>query len=147
MASPLLEQRRHHFEVHAPPRGLRLDADEARLAQAVANLLTNAAKYTEPGGHISLIARREGDQAVIQVRDDGIGISASLLPHIFDLFVQGRQSSDRAEGGLGIGLALVRNLVALHGGSVEARSAGLGKGSTFVVRLPALAAAPRTQAP
>ncbi|MFL5310828.1 MAG: ATP-binding protein [Myxococcales bacterium] len=147
MASPLLEQRRHHFDVHAPPRGLRLDADEARLAQVVANLLTNAAKYTEPGGHISLIARREGDEAVIEVRDDGIGISAGLLPRVFDLFVQGRQSSDRAEGGLGIGLALVRNLVALHGGTVEARSAGLGKGSTFVVRLPALAAARRVEAP
>jgi len=141
MASPLLEQRRHHFEVHAPPRGLRLDADEARLAQVVANLLTNAAKYTEPGGHIRLSARRQGDEAVIEVRDDGIGISPGLLPRVFDLFVQGRQSSDRAEGGLGIGLALVRNLVALHGGTVEARSAGRGKGSTFIVRLPALAAA------
>src|SRR6267143_344540 len=147
MASPLLEQRRHHFDVHAPPRGLRLDADEARLAQVVANLLTNAAKYTEPGGHISLAARRDGEQAVIEVRDDGIGISPNLLPRVFDLFVQGRQSSDRAEGGLGIGLALVRNLVGLHGGKVEARSAGLGKGSTFLVRLPALAAAPRGEKP
>src|SRR5258706_12825327 len=141
MASPLLEQRRHHFEVHAPPRGLRLDADEARLAQVVANLLTNAAKYTEPGVHIRLSARRQGAKAGIEVRDDGIGISPGLLPRVFDLFVQGRQSSDRAEGGLGIGLALVRNLVALHGGTVEARSAGRGKGSTFIVRLPALAAA------
>ena len=147
MASPLLEQRQHHFEVHAPPRGLRLDADEARVAQVVANLLTNAAKYTEPGGHISLSARREGDEAVIEVRDDGIGMSSGLLPRVFDLFVQGRQASDRAEGGLGIGLALVRNLVTLHGGSVEARSPGLGKGSTFVVRLPALAVAPRAAAP
>jgi len=138
IASPLLEQRRHHFEVHAPPRGLRLDADEARLSQVVANLLTNAAKYTPPGGHISLSARREGNDAVIEVRDDGIGIPASLLPHIFDLFVQGRQSSDRAEGGLGLGLALVRNLVAMHGGTVAARSAGAGKGSTFTVRLRAL---------
>jgi signal transduction histidine kinase/ActR/RegA family two-component response regulator len=138
IASPLLEQRRHHFEVHAPPRGLRLDADEARVSQVVANLLTNAAKYTPPGGHISLSARREGADAVIEVRDDGIGISSSLLPHIFDLFVQGRQSSDRAEGGLGLGLALVRNLVAMHGGTVQARSAGVGKGSTFTVRLRAL---------
>jgi signal transduction histidine kinase/ActR/RegA family two-component response regulator len=138
MASPLLEQRRHHFDVHVPPRGLRLEADEARLAQVVANLLTNAAKYTDPGGHITLTAWREGAQVVIEVRDDGIGIGPSLLPHIFDLFVQGRQSSDRAEGGLGIGLALVRNLVAMHGGTVEARSPGPGKGSAFTVRLPAL---------
>jgi signal transduction histidine kinase/ActR/RegA family two-component response regulator len=138
IASPLLEQRRHHFEVHAPPRGLRLDADEVRLSQVVANLLTNAAKYTPPGGHILLSARREGADAVIEVRDDGIGISAALLPHVFGLFVQGRQSSDRAEGGLGLGLALVHNLVAMHGGTVEARSAGPGKGSTFTVRLRAL---------
>ena len=138
IASPLLEQRRHHFDVQAPPRGLRLEADEARVAQVVANLLTNAAKYTEPGGHISLAARRDGDQVVIEVRDDGIGIAPTLLPRIFDLFVQGRQASDRAEGGLGIGLSLVRNLVALHGGTVEARSPGPGKGSTFTVRLPAL---------
>jgi signal transduction histidine kinase/ActR/RegA family two-component response regulator len=138
IASPLLEQRRHHFDVHAPPRGLRLEADEARVAQVVANLLTNAAKYTEPGGHISLTARRDGAQVVIEVQDDGIGIAPGLLPRVFDLFVQGRQSSDRAEGGLGIGLALVRNLVTMHGGTVEARSPGLGKGSTFTVRLPAL---------
>jgi signal transduction histidine kinase/ActR/RegA family two-component response regulator len=138
IASPLLEQRRHHFDVHAPPRGLRLEADEARVAQVVANLLTNAARYTEPGGHISLTAWREGAHVVIEVQDDGIGIAPGLLPRVFDLFVQGRQASDRAEGGLGIGLALVRNLVAMHGGTVEARSPGLGKGSTFTVRLPAL---------
>src|SRR5207244_10541750 len=117
------------------------------VAQVVAMLLTNAAKYPEPGGHISLIAQREGDEAVIEVRDDGIGMSSGLLPRVFDLFVQGRQASDRAEGGLGIGLALVRNLVTLHGGSVEARSPGLGKGSTFVVRLPALAVAARDAGP
>jgi signal transduction histidine kinase/ActR/RegA family two-component response regulator len=138
IASPLLEQRRHHFDIQAPPRGTRLEADEARLAQVVANLLTNAAKYTEPGGHISLAARREGEQVVIEVRDDGIGIAPTLLPRIFDLFVQGRQASDRADGGLGIGLSLVRNLVALHGGTVEALSPGPGKGSTFTVWLPAL---------
>src|SRR2546428_7431620 len=138
IASPLLEERLHHFEVQAPPRGLRLEADEARIAQVVANLLTNAAKYTDPGGHIALAAWREGGEAVIEVRDDGIGIAPGLLPRIFDLFVQGRQSSDRAEGGLGLGLALVRNLVTMHGGRVEAHSAGLGKGSTFTVRLPAL---------
>ena len=147
IASPLLEQRRHHFDVHAPPRGLRLEADEARVAQVVANLLTNAAKYTEPGGHISLTARRDGAQVVIEVQDDGIGIAPGLLPRVFDLFVQGRQSSDRAEGGLGIGLALVRNLVTMHGGTVEARSPGLGKGSTFTVRLPALEGARGAEVP
>ena len=147
IASPLLEQRRHHFDVHAPPRGLRLEADEARVAQVVANLLTNAAKYTEPGGHISLMARRDGSEVVIEVRDDGIGIPPGLLPRIFDLFVQGRQASDRAEGGLGIGLALVRNLVTMHGGTVVARSPGLGKGSTFTVRLPALDGARGAEVP
>ncbi|MGZ6143670.1 MAG: ATP-binding protein, partial [Myxococcales bacterium] len=138
IASPLLEQRRHHFEVHAPEPGLRLYADEARLAQVIANLLTNAAKYTEPGGHIRLMARRERGQALIEVRDDGMGIEPELLPRVFDLFVQGRQSADRSAGGLGIGLSLVRNLVAMHGGTVEARSSGAGRGSTFTVRLPAL---------
>src|SRR5256712_1355205 len=147
IASPLLEQRRHHFDVQAPPRGVRLQADEARLAQVVANVLTNAAKYTEPGGHIALAARRDGEQVVIEVRDDGIGIAPTLLPRIFDLFVQGRQASDRAEGGLGIGLALVRNLVALHAGTVEARSPGLGKGSTFTVRLPAIEGAREAESP
>jgi len=147
IASPLLEQRRHHFEVQAPPRGVRLEADEARLSQVVANLLTNAAKYTEPGGHISLAARCEGAQVVIEVRDDGIGIAPALLPRIFDLFVQGRQALDRAEGGLGIGLALVRNLVGLHAGTVEAHSPGLGKGSTFIVRLPALQQVRQAKAP
>jgi signal transduction histidine kinase len=137
IASPLLEIRRHHLEVHAPPRGaLALDGDEARLAQVIANLLTNAAKYTPPGGHVLLEARREGSEAVVEVRDDGNGISPELLPRIFDLFVQGRQSMDRGEGGLGIGLALVRSLTQLHGGRVSARSAGRGQGSTFTVRLP-----------
>jgi signal transduction histidine kinase/CheY-like chemotaxis protein len=137
IAGPLLEQRRHQFEVRTSGT-LRLDGDEARLAQVVANLLTNAARYTPPGGHVVLEARRDGTELLIEVRDDGIGIGPDLLPRIFDLFVQGRQSTDRAEGGLGIGLALVRNLVALHGGTVSARSPGPGKGSTFSVRLPAL---------
>ncbi len=138
IASPLLEIRRHHFEVHAPPRGaLSLDADEARLAQVVANLLTNAAKYTPMGGHIVLEARRDGPDLVLEVRDDGTGIAPEMLPRIFDLFVQGRQSMDRGEGGLGIGLALVRSLIQLHGGTVSAQSAGPGKGSVFSVRLPA----------
>jgi signal transduction histidine kinase len=138
IASPLLEMRRHHFDVHAPARGvLLLEADEARLAQVIANLLTNAAKYTPPEGHIFLAARREGGEIVVEVRDDGNGIAPELLPRVFDLFVQGRQPVDRGNGGLGIGLALVRSLVQLHGGSVSARSPGLDKGSVFTVRLPA----------
>jgi signal transduction histidine kinase len=139
IASPLLEQKRHHFTVSVPPRGLRVLGDEDRLSQVVANLLTNAARYTETGGHIAVNARRTATEVVIEVRDDGIGIEPDLLPRIFDLFVQGRQSVDRASGGLGIGLALVRNLVILHGGAVAARSEGPGAGSTFSVRLPALA--------
>jgi signal transduction histidine kinase len=139
IASPLLEMRRHHFEVQAPPRGaLLLNADEARLAQVFANLLTNSARYTPPGGHVSVRAWRSGSELVLEVRDDGIGIAPELLPHIFDLFVQGRQAVDRGNGGLGIGLALVRSLVQLHGGSVRAQSEGVGKGSAFTVRLPSL---------
>ncbi|TMA76399.1 MAG: response regulator [Deltaproteobacteria bacterium] len=138
IASPMLEIRRHHFEVHAPARGvLLLDADEARLSQVIANLLTNAAKYTPPEGNVSLHARNELGEVVIEVRDDGNGIDSDLLPRVFDLFVQGRQPVDRGDGGLGIGLALVRSLVQLHGGSVSAQSSGSGKGSVFTVRLPA----------
>jgi CheY-like chemotaxis protein len=117
-----------------------------RLAQVVANLLTNAARYTARGGRIMVSARREGGEAarseiVIRVKDNGSGISPDLLPRIFDLFIQGHRSSDRAEGGLGLGLALVKNLVLLHGGSVVALSDGPGKGSEFVIRLPPAAEA------
>jgi CheY-like chemotaxis protein len=114
-----------------------LNGDEGRLAQVVANLLTNSAKYTDPGGDIIVDASREGDEIVLTVKDTGIGITPELLPHVFDLFTQERQAADRARGGLGIGLTIVRNLVELHGGTVRADSAGLGKGSTFTVRLPA----------
>jgi CheY-like chemotaxis protein len=103
----------------------------------VANLLTNAARYTEPGGEIRLRAWRDGaTQLAVSVRDNGVGIAADVLPRVFELFYQGQRGVDRAEGGLGIGLALVRSLVELHGGSVEARSAGRGRGSEFIVRLP-----------
>ena len=107
-----------------------------RLAQVVGNLLTNAAKYTEAGGHIELSAQRDGDDAVLRVRDNGIGIAPDMLPHVFDLFVQVDHAATRSQGGLGIGLTLVKNLVELHGGTVDARSGGLGKGSEFIVRLP-----------
>ena len=136
IASPLIERRRHELRLMVPPNGMRLEADGERLAQVFANLLTNAAKYTDPGGTIELEAKRDGDELVVRVKDSGIGIPASLLPQIFDLFVQGHRSSDRAPGGLGIGLALVRNLVQMHGGTVVATSDGPGTGTEVVVRLP-----------
>jgi signal transduction histidine kinase len=136
-ASPLIDERRHELVLDVP-RGIAIDADEGRVRQIVANLVTNAAKYSEPGGKISISGRSTDDGfAELTVRDSGIGIDPEMLPHIFDLFVQGgRQALDRAQGGLGIGLALVRRLVMLHGGSVEAFSDGRGTGSRFVVRLP-----------
>jgi PAS domain S-box-containing protein len=136
IAGPLLEQRGHHFVVKSPQRPLIVDGDEGRLTQVFTNLLTNAAKYTEPDGHISVSVRQTGDQVVIEVRDDGIGIDKDLLPRLFDLFVQGAQSTERAAGGLGLGLTLVRSLVKLHGGVIEARSDGPGLGSSFTVALP-----------
>jgi signal transduction histidine kinase/ActR/RegA family two-component response regulator len=145
MASPLLEQRQHRFDL-AVAGGIHLNGDIARLAQVLANLLTNAAKYTEPGGTVGLRAVREGDEVVLTVTDDGRGIEPELLPRIFDLFVQGRRGTDRSEGGLGLGLSLVRSLIKLHGGTVVASSEGPGRGSRFVIRLPALslAASPET---
>jgi PAS domain S-box-containing protein len=127
---------RHELTVTLPSEPLWVHADHARLAQVVANLLNNAAKYTEPGGRIGLTAERHGDQAAIHVRDTGIGVPAEMLPHLFDMFVQVTSSLERSQGGLGIGLTLVRRLVEMHGGTVEAHSAGAGQGSEFVVRLP-----------
>jgi signal transduction histidine kinase/CheY-like chemotaxis protein len=136
MASPLLEERFQNLTLSAPARGVPVIADRGRLAQAIANLLTNAAKYTEPRGRISLSAAVEGAEVLVRVRDSGIGIAPDILPNIFDLFVQGKSALDRAQGGLGIGLTVVRSLVHLHGGTVLAHSAGLGHGSEFVIRLP-----------
>jgi signal transduction histidine kinase len=140
MTSPLLEQRNHTVTVDVPRRGLLLDGDPTRLGQVLSNLLTNAAKYTPPGGHVAVSAREEGNELVLSVRDTGIGIAPEVLPQIFDLFVQERQAIDRSQGGLGIGLTIVRNLIHGHGGSVVARSDGPGRGSEFVVRLPRAAA-------
>jgi CheY-like chemotaxis protein len=112
----------------------------------IANLLNNAAKYTDPGGHIALSVRGEASDAVISVRDDGVGIPAELLPRVFDMFAQVDRNLDRAQGGLGIGLALAKSLVEMHGGTIEARSDGPGRGSEFIVRLPASEAAPRPAA-
>ena len=134
-AQPLIEERRHVLEVSAPPHPVWLQADASRLEQVVVNLLTNAAKYTDPGGRIWLSVAQEGQEAVLRVRDTGIGIAAALLPRIFDLFTQAEKSLDRSQGGLGIGLCLVQRLVELHGGSVAVTSV-LGQGSEFVVRLP-----------
>jgi PAS domain S-box-containing protein len=145
MASPLLEERRHNLVLNVPRGGLSIHADATRLSQVIQNLLTNAAKYTEAGGQIEIQARRDEGRIEFSVKDNGVGIAADMLPTVFDLFVQGRQSLDRSKGGLGLGLTLVRTLVALHGGTVEARSEGIGRGSQFIVRLPAYApAAPAT---
>src|SRR4030095_9126464 len=114
-------------------------ADETRMAQVIDNLITNAVKYTPAGGSVMMAILREGDDAVIRVADTGIGITPALLPRIFDLFVQGELTRDRAKGGLGIGLTLVKRLVEMHGGSVGASSKGPGRGSTFTVRFPRLA--------
>jgi PAS domain S-box-containing protein len=136
-ASPLLEQRAHVVVVDVPHEGLEVHADKARLAQAVSNLLTNAAKYTEAGGRIDITASPvDGNQIALTVRDTGMGIDADMLPRIFELFAQERQALDRSQGGLGLGLAIVRSIVALHGGSVEARSEGRGKGAEITLRLP-----------
>ena len=136
---PLIDARRHTLKVTLPSETVRLEGDLTRLVQVVGNLLNNAAKYTNEGGHIWLEAAAEDGEAVLRVRDDGMGLSADLLPHVFDLFTQADRSLDRSQGGLGIGLTLVRQLVELHGGRVEARSDGPGQGSEFIVRLPAAA--------
>ncbi len=135
MTRPLLDEREHHVSIQVP-RDLRVSADATRMAQVMANLLTNAAKYTPPSGHIEVTAERDRGDVVLRVRDDGAGISPDLLPRVFDLFAQGPQGIERPQGGLGLGLAIVRSLVQLHGGSIAAESAGPGQGSTFVVRLP-----------
>jgi CheY-like chemotaxis protein len=133
---PLIESRNHHLEVELPPEPVTLFADPTRLEQVLANLLHNAAKYTEAGGQIWLTTAVEGDAVALQVRDTGIGIPPHMLGRVFDLFMQGHPTLDRAEGGLGIGLTLVRRLMEMHGGRVEVYSDGPGKGSTFTVRMP-----------
>jgi CheY-like chemotaxis protein len=133
---PLIEQCGHELIVDVPPQPLYLDADVTRLGQALSNLLVNAAKYTDRGGRIRLTAERQGSDAVVTVADTGVGIPAEMLPHVFDLFTQVDGSTGRSQGGLGIGLALVKRLVEMHGGSIDARSEGVGRGSEFVARLP-----------
>lgn len=133
---PLISEHRHELTVSIPPPPVELTADPTRLEQIFTNLLNNACKYTEPGGHIWLNMDVLDQEIVIRIRDTGIGIDANMLPRIFDLFVQADRQLDRSRGGVGIGLTLVRRLVELHGGTIEATSPGLGQGSEFVVRLP-----------
>jgi signal transduction histidine kinase/DNA-binding response OmpR family regulator len=147
IASPLLEQRTHTLDVQVPRHGLMVDGDPSRLSQVVSNLLTNAAKYTESGGRITVHAGREHDDIVLRVRDTGIGISPEMVPHVFDLFVQERQALDRSQGGLGLGLTIVRSLVALHHGTVSVKSEGPGRGSEFTIRLPVAPAAEAAASP
>jgi signal transduction histidine kinase/CheY-like chemotaxis protein/putative methionine-R-sulfoxide reductase with GAF domain len=136
VAEPLIKERRQHLAVGRPAASLHVFGDRARLTQVLANLLTNAARYTDAGGALSVSAGQEAGQAVIRVKDSGAGIAAEALPHIFELFVQASRPLDRARGGLGIGLTVVKRIVELHGGTVSAHSDGPGQGSEFVVRLP-----------
>jgi PAS domain S-box-containing protein len=145
-ARPLLDAKRHKLHVSLPTESVKLEADPLRLSQVIGNLLTNAAKYTDPEGNIALTARLENAELVISIRDDGIGLAGEVIPALFTMFSQVNSAIDRAEGGLGIGLALVKGLVALHGGRVEVKSAGLGKGSEFIVHLPHKVLAPAARA-
>lgn len=133
----MIEQYRHALTVTLPEQALWVRADAARLEQVIVNLLTNAIKYTDHGGHIDLAVHREDGEVLVRVKDTGIGIGPDLLPHIFDLFTQSERSLDRSHGGLGVGLSIVQRLVLMHGGTVTAESAP-GKGSEFIVRLPAI---------
>ena len=140
-ASPIIEQRQHRLDVEVARHGIPVHCDSVRLSQVVANLLTNAAKFTPPLGEIRVLAAREGDHAVLRVRDNGVGFDAEMGARLFEPFVQGHQNLDRSQGGLGLGLAIVQSLVRMHNGAVEAHSAGPGKGAEFVIRLPAAEAA------
>ncbi|WP_096462582.1 ATP-binding protein [Sulfurifustis variabilis] len=147
ISRPLLEARRHHATVSLPPHTVWLEADAVRLAQAISNLLNNAAKFTPDGGHVALVVERDAETVAVRVRDSGQGIPPHILPHVFDLFMQADRSLDRKAGGLGIGLTLVKRLVDLHGGSVAAYSEGAGRGTEFTIRLPAAEAPARAEAP
>ena len=133
---PLFESQSHQLSVDLPSESIPVEGDQARMVQVLVNLLGNAGKYTERGGRISLKVTHEGDEAVLRVRDNGVGIESDMLGRIFDLFTQVGRSIHRSRGGLGIGLTLVRQLVELHGGRISAHSDGIGHGSEFVVRLP-----------
>src|SRR5262249_51265616 len=136
IARPLIDARGHTLAVDVSDDPISIDGDLLRLAQVIANLLTNAAKYTNAGGKIGLSAERDHTHAIIRVVDNGIGLARESLGNVFEMFARIGTSIDRNEPGLGIGLALARGLVQLHGGTIEAHSAGLGRGSEFIVHLP-----------
>jgi two-component system CheB/CheR fusion protein len=144
---PLIDRMGHQLTVTLPNQALALDADPTRLGQVFCNLLNNAAKYSDRGGHVWLAVERQGSDVLVSVRDTGVGIAANHLPGIFHMFSQVEGTLDRSQGGLGIGLTLVKRLVELHGGRIEARSEGRGKGSEFVVRLPLIVEASGPKAP
>jgi CheY-like chemotaxis protein len=141
ISQPLIDADGHELTISLPAEPLWIDGDLVRLAQVVSNLLNNAARYSERNRTIALVAEREGNKAILRVRDQGLGISTETMPHIWDLFVQGHRDADSAQGGMGIGLTLVRSFTELHGGTVDVRSEGLSRGSEFIVTLP-LAEAP-----
>ena len=143
---PAIEHAKHKLIVALPALPLYLDADAARLVEVVANLLSNACKFTSNGGQIWLTVEQDGEEAIVRVRDNGIGIASDTLPTIFDMFMQADTSLERRQSGLGLGLTLVKSLVELHGGTVQACSGGIGQGSEFIVRLPIRVAAPPKQA-
>jgi CheY-like chemotaxis protein len=142
---PLIEAGDHDLTISVPSQPIYVDADPTRLAQVFANLLNNAAKYTDQGGQITLAVQRKAGEVVVSVRDTGVGIPAHMLPKLFEMFMQVDRSLERSQGGLGIGLSLVKRLVEMHGGSVEAHSPGHGMGSEFVVRLPVVLTVARQQ--
>jgi CheY-like chemotaxis protein len=139
---PLAESKRHRLDVQIPESGLLMFGDVGRLRQVFANLLSNAARYTPPGGHIGVRAERNESDVVVEVSDDGEGIDPDSLPHIFEMFFQRPRSIDRATGGLGLGLTVVKQLVELHGGEITAASSGAGQGSRFSIKLPLSASSP-----
>jgi signal transduction histidine kinase/CheY-like chemotaxis protein len=147
MNAPLRASRKHHLSVDLPAEPLGSEGDQARLLQVFVNLLNNSAKYTPEGGEVSLSAAREGEEIVVRVKDNGVGIANDMLPHIFELFTQIDIGLERQQGGLGIGLTLARRLIELHGGTITATSPGVGKGSEFVVRLPGVAMPPAASLP
>jgi CheY-like chemotaxis protein/two-component sensor histidine kinase len=140
---PFIEQRKHRLSIHMPERPVFLDADAMRLSQVFSNLLNNSAKYTNPGGNIGFSTYVEQGQIVIKVVDDGIGIPSQILPDIFKMFTQADYSLERVNAGLGVGLTLAKRLIELHGGTIEAHSEGVDRGSTFIVRLPAASDEPQ----
>jgi PAS domain S-box-containing protein len=144
---PLVDAQRHELTVAKPIEPVYVDGDPVRLAQVFSNLINNAAKFMDPGGQIHVSAERQGNAAIVTVKDQGVGLDVEMLPHIFEIFWQASSTLQRSHGGLGIGLSLARGIIGLHGGSIEARSPGLGHGSEFIVRLPVVSDVPHLRVP